>query len=139
MTLIEVLATLTLLSIIGILVWSVFIQGMKNTNDGAMKTRLTQEMNYVQAQLRKIHLNSDEYTITSPTNCNIQVDYIIEEVSTTLLFEDNQICYEITDKVLPLEIYPKRKDESFLIMLSDKNNVRNNVTIQTNLSRLKEE
>lgn len=144
-TLVEILATITLLSVIGILVWSVFIQGIKNTNEGAMKTRLTQEMNYVQATLRKIHQTADNYKITFPTNCSIHVEYNNEGVSSTTLFEDNRICYEIfiegEKKEDLLEINPKGGDHSISIdfVLSDKNNFRNNVTILTNLSRLKED
>lgn len=110
-TLVEILATLSLLSIIGLLVWSVFLQGIKNSNAGSTKITLTQEMNYVQAQLRNIHLTSSYYKISTPTTCSIQVEYGNSTDSsepTFLLLEDSKICYEIDQaKINDIEIAKK--------------------------------
>ena len=46
-TLIELLATITILSIIGVIIWNVFIQGTKYSNTAVTKNRLIQESNIV--------------------------------------------------------------------------------------------
>ena len=143
-TLVELLATITLLSIIVIIIWSVFIQGIKNTNEGATKNKLTQEMNYVQTTLRKIHQTADRYKIIQ-FSCGIQVEYYNSKESseyTIIQFEDARFCYKIeSDKPFPTLIYPKSEHHtiSLNLRISDKNNEKNIVNSQTILSRLKED
>lgn len=168
-TLVELLATITLLSIIGIIVWSVFIQGIKNTNEGATKTKLTQEMNYVQTTLRKMHQTAYKYEIID-TSCSIQIKYYNSKESSkykTLQFDNDQICYKIDNakindikdidtkylediginpadgsfEINNKEIFPKDiyYSISFDLTLKDKTNERNKISTRTNLSRLKEE
>lgn len=148
LTLVEILATITILSIVGILVWSVFLQGTQYSNEALTKNQLTQEANYVQVNLKDIHQNTDEYKIIFPTPCSIRIEYNESDV---FYLENAQICYEMSSfitsddnspiNVLETSIYPKNKHYSisFELILKEKNNEANHIVTHTNLYRLKED
>jgi len=150
-TLVELLATVTILSIVGILVWSVFIQGIKHSNKESTKNLLTQEANYVQFSLKKIHQTSEEYQIKFPSPCSIQIEDLNAPSNPVLNLNNNQICYSINDvtnyddgltfDLSTTSIKPKdiHHSISFQLILKEKKNERNKVITHTILSRLKED
>lgn len=143
-TLVEILATLTLLSVVTILIWNIFIQGTNHTNKESTKNLLTQETNYVQFQLKKIHQTADEYKIIFPSDCSIQIEYSTPK--SIISFDNEQICYEINDITnvdsdtpidLNSNINPKKNQSTISFELILKDN-KHEVVTYTILSRLKE-
>lgn len=143
LTLVELLATLALLSIVTILIWNVFLQGANHSNKETTKNLLTQEMYNVQFNLRKIHQTSDKYIISFPSPCSIK----IENATNTIIFDSNKICYVIQESdgsnfaLVNSWIYPKTAHNNikFKLTLEDTQNENNKINSHTILSRLEEQ
>lgn len=141
-TLVELLAAITIVSIVGLLVWGVLIQGTKYSEQAVTKNQLTQEANIVISTARSIHQNSDEYTITSNTDCGIRIG--------EKDFNHPNICYKVSnlkdsdentinngEDIDPRD--EKYHSISFGLTVEDRENAENAVEIRTELYRLSEE
>ena len=71
-TLVEVLATLVILSIVGIGMWSAFFQGFEYSNKTISENLMIQEANILITNLTKIHQKTEEYEIEND-GCKIVV------------------------------------------------------------------
>ncbi|MEO2074634.1 MAG: prepilin-type N-terminal cleavage/methylation domain-containing protein [Bacillus sp. (in: firmicutes)] len=153
LTLVEVLATITIISIVSIIIWSVFFQGINFSKKATSRNLMLQEMNLLVTNLTKIHQTSSVYEISSsgPNNCEITViskkrDKIqnIDIVQPTQIFNHSQICFnfilDIKNKrtgTSPNTIEPNENDVSITLTASDKNNPDNKVITKSYLYRMK--
>lgn len=135
LTFIELLATITVLSIIGIIIWNVFIQGNKYSQTSISKNMLQQEANLVITNLTKIHQTSAQYEIIS-SSCQISVSITKKDGTTTSqVFDSPTICYSTNFSGI---VDPSQDDINLTITLSDKKNSSNHLDVDTVLYRLKD-
>ncbi|WP_404329435.1 type II secretion system protein J [Mesobacillus maritimus] len=151
-TLTELLVTLAILSFAGILIWSIFFQGYKFSETATTKNRLNQEANIVIANLTNIHQTSEYYKIYNTTPCEIYVEITNTAESATVQtmeFKDSELCFESnSDRETPILITtpdetvvnqdPFYNDLEIEIVVSDKMNPTNKVTVDTVLYRVKD-
>lgn len=134
LTLVEVLATVIILSIISILAWSIFFQGTEYSKKAVSKNQMQQEANVIIASLNSIHKRSIEYSATSK-DCILSVQYTTKSTTKTEVFENSQMCIEAND----FTISPKTTDADIHLTIKEKSNPKNKIEINSLLSRLKEE
>lgn len=153
LTLVEVLATLTIISIVSIIIWSVFFQGLNFSKKATSKNLMLQEINILITNLTKIHQTSSEYEITSSSsnNCEITItskkrDKILNKdvIQPVRIFSNSQICFgfvlDIKNKRSgsdPNKIEPNENDVSITLNAIDINNPDNKVTMKSYLYRIK--
>lgn len=89
-TLVEVLATLTILSIVGIMVWNIFIQGSKYSSNSINKNLIQQEANIMSEQIKNLHKTSSELTILSE-NCSV----LITTEKESITYSNDRYCYNL--------------------------------------------
>jgi prepilin-type N-terminal cleavage/methylation domain-containing protein len=136
-TLIELLVTLTILSLFGVIIWSVFFQGYKFSQNSISKNTLQQEANILITSLKKTHQTSKEYVINS-SSCQVTVNVTKQDNSTqNYVFKNKDLCISLSQNGL---IEPKDKDSSLEINIKiyEINNPNNNFEINTILYRLKD-
>jgi type II secretory pathway pseudopilin PulG len=144
-TLVELLAALTILSFIGILIWSVFFQGSTYSLKSSTKNALQQEANIVITNLIKIHQTSDQYQINS-NGCKLTVTIIKNSIPQTKELSNSKFCISInladteTGKVYSASdpIDPNNYDIHFILTISDLNDNENRVVEDGILYRLKD-
>ncbi|MCP1144173.1 PulJ/GspJ family protein [Lysinibacillus endophyticus] len=134
-TLMEVLATLVLLSIIGLIAWNVFFQGTKYSNIELKKTQMQQEVNYINSKLTDIHIRNETYQIDiAPDSCSFSVLYggSIDE------FKHRGYCINIESYNSPtlLDNPINQKDIDLKLKISDKSNLDNYIEVDIFLHKL---
>ncbi|MDR7001470.1 prepilin-type N-terminal cleavage/methylation domain-containing protein [Neobacillus niacini] len=135
LTLIELLATITILSIIGIVIWNVFIQGNKVSQKSMSKNSMVQEANLVITNLTRIFQTSKQFQLTS-LNCQLSVTFTNQDNTVhTQVFENDQMCFSATNIS---SINPGETDVNFSITVSGRKDINNQVTISSLLYRLKD-
>jgi prepilin-type N-terminal cleavage/methylation domain-containing protein len=145
LTLIEVLATLVILSVAGVIIWNVFFQGYNYSQKAISKNSMQQEANLVITSLKKIHQTSDEYTIANfeESGCSAikisYIEYIITHPTevNNQLFHNARLCISssFTGTINTKDI----NRVPLTITINDKNNPSDSVQIDTILFRMKEE
>ncbi|MBT2644689.1 type II secretion system protein [Bacillus sp. ISL-41] len=133
MTVIELLASLAILSIIGILVWQVFFQGMNYSAKSISKNNMQQEATILTATLTKIHQTSDEYELSNPS-CSIIVQYMRQGTTAVEEFSHPEMCLEID---FTGEVEPDLNDLPMKLTINEKANAENRIVQDTFLYRLK--
>lgn len=133
LTLIEVLASLTILSIVGILVWQVFFQGMNYSSKSASKNKMQQEATILTAKLTKIHQTSDEYELSN-SDCKITVSYTKQGSVTVEEFGQDEMCFEIDFTGV---VDPDLNDLPLKLTIYDPSDAENRIVQDTFLYRLK--
>ncbi|WP_147532519.1 PilW family protein [Bacillus marasmi] len=134
-TLVESLAALTILSIIGVIIWNVFFQGYNFSKNAASKNMMQQEANIIIAHLNRIHQTAVSYKISIPENGTIEITVNERNHSTRkVLFKNSQLLFQI-NKIGKID--PKNDDIDLIITIKDKNNPDNFVEVETLLYRLK--
>lgn len=139
LTLVELLATLTIIAFIGIIIWNVFLQGSKYAQNAGSKNSMIQEANFVIANLLKIHQTSDSYTINQNSSCSVTVTYTKGSVQQTQVFDDQKLCISISLNNLPGTINPNLIDVPLTLTVSDKQNSNNTISVNSTLYRVKGE
>ncbi|MCL6571832.1 MAG: prepilin-type N-terminal cleavage/methylation domain-containing protein [Bacillus sp. (in: Bacteria)] len=143
LTLVEVLATLILLSIVSVIIWSVFFQGYKFSQKAISKNFMLQEANILTTSLTKIHRTLEIYEITSE-NCGIKVTNLKTTPPQDQVFNHPNICFKLLEinnvsgtgpKIT--EPHKNGNDISLKVSVSDKKDPNNNLTIDTFLYRVK--
>ncbi|OIK16959.1 hypothetical protein BIV60_01395 [Bacillus sp. MUM 116] len=135
LTLVELLATITILSIIGIVIWNVFIQGNKVSQKSMSKNSMEQEANLVITNLTSIFQTSKQFQLAS-SNCQISVTFTKQDNTVqTQVFTNAQLCYSATNIS---SINPGETDVNLSITVSDRKDINNQVTISSLLYRLKD-
>jgi type II secretory pathway pseudopilin PulG len=141
-TLVEVLATVTILSIIGITIWQIFFAGYNFSQKSVTKNMLNQEANLVITTLTRIHQTEEEYRIIS-AGCKISVlDKTNKEIA---LFTHPQYCFRAENPIDFSELPPDPhtpstdgNDIELIVRISENSNNTNHVAVRTLLYRLKE-
>lgn len=143
LTLIEVLATLTILSLISVTIWSVFFQGYNYSQKAISKNFMLQESNILFTNLKKTHQTLIKYEIKSE-NCAIKVTNLSKTPPQEQVFNHPNICFKILEinnvkGSGPSTIEPNKiaNDVSLKISVSDKKNSKNSIIIDTFLYRVK--
>ncbi|NMD70530.1 type II secretion system protein [Bacillus sp. DNRA2] len=140
-TLVEGLAALVILSIIGVLIWNVFFQGYKYSQNAVSKNTMQQEANIIITNLTRIHQTSQEYTITN-SNGVVTITATNPDVSTK--FKNSKVNYWIKESKTEVDeqdrtigpVNPKISKMELFIIIKDKQDSRNKVEIETLLYRL---
>jgi prepilin-type N-terminal cleavage/methylation domain-containing protein len=153
LTLIEVLVTLVILSMVSVIIWSVFFQGYKFSQESISKNFMIQETNVITTNLKRIHQTSAVYEIFgSGSSCEIKVvsqkkdpsspDDLLPQV--TQEFEHSKLCFKIIDSEIKEidsnsgdKIEPDFDEVELTISTSERNNTNNSVTIETYLYKVK--
>lgn len=141
LTLLEVLVTFVILSFIGIIIWTVFNNGIKYSNEAISKNQMQQEVNILLTNLTKIHQTSSKYTIQSNSNCTLTVEAEMNEENEVYQFENSKLCFLVTYNSTQGNVIDPLGVDNFLILdvtVSDKNDTANAVKIEAVLSRLKD-
>ncbi|KOY82807.1 prepilin-type N-terminal cleavage/methylation domain-containing protein [Lysinibacillus macroides] len=135
LTLVEVLASIIILSLVTILAWNMFFQGTKYSQKTISKNQMQQEANIIIANLNSIHKRSIEYSVSS-SDCRLSVVYTDQNrAEKEEIFENSQMCIQAND----LTVIPKTTNAEVHLIIEEKNNPNNKIEINTLLSRLKEE
>lgn len=141
LTLIEVLVALSILSIIGIIIWNVFFQGLQYSKKSISKNFMIQETNLLITNLTRIHQTATSYTISKSGSCGFTINV---DGQPKILDLNPNICFEITIGIDNKDanstpINPYRDKVDLKLIARDKNNQSNNnfVEINTILTRLK--
>lgn len=148
LTLVEVLATLTILSIVSLIIWSIFFQGINFSKKATSKNVMIQESNIVISNLTTLHRGKNKYEITSTgtNNCEITITTDISNTEKqTQTFTHPQMCFEFTSDIKnkkvgepePNKIDPNENDVSLTLTIKDNNDPTNKVTTSTYLYRMK--
>jgi prepilin-type N-terminal cleavage/methylation domain-containing protein len=143
LTLVEVLATLTILSMVSVIIWSVFFQGYNYSQKANSKNLMLQEANILAANLTRIHQTIDKYEIKSE-NCSIKVTNLKSTPPQYQVFNHANICFKLVEinnvnGTGPRIVEPNKNgnDISLKISVSDKKDPENNITLDTFLYRVK--
>jgi prepilin-type N-terminal cleavage/methylation domain-containing protein len=134
-TLIELLVTLMILSSIGGIIWSVFFQGSKFTQNSISKNTTQQEANILITTLKRIHQTSKNYTVNSSA-CKVTVTATKQDNTTkNYEFKATNLCISIDHAGT---VIPDNNDISIKLTIYDINNTNNRVEINAILYRLKD-
>lgn len=130
-TLVEVLATLVLISLVTGIIISTLLHSMKYNEMETTKTTLQQEMNYVVAELQRIHRIGDTYTLTIDEN-------VVKIKADTELIISRDYFYEVDGDFIDKVIDPT-KESVYLneFIIKSKKNEKWKVEISTIISRYK--
>ncbi|MEK4403921.1 prepilin-type N-terminal cleavage/methylation domain-containing protein [Sporosarcina sp. FSL K6-6792] len=133
MTLVEALATLTILSMVVVLIWTTFSISTKHSIMETTKLQLQQEANYILTEIQQQHRQLECYTLdiredrVQLFNCK-QTPELIEVISTNYKYKE----YNSGD------IKPKEGNLSFTLTVKDsKKDSKLKVEVVTNISRYK--
>ncbi|WP_312471001.1 type II secretion system protein [Neobacillus sp.] len=142
LTLVEVLATLTILSIVSVIIWSVFFQGYKFSQKAISKNQMQQQTNLLITNLLKIHQSAKAYNIINTnSNCEITVTITNKDNSTrTEIFNHPNMCFKFEIKnAISNPVFPNKvgNDVRLKLTTSDKNDPNNKIIINTFLYRVK--
>jgi prepilin-type N-terminal cleavage/methylation domain-containing protein len=134
-TLIELLAALTILSLIGGIIWGVFFQGNKFSQTSVSKNNIQQEANIIIMNLKKIHQTSKEYTISS-NGCAVTVNATkLDSTTQYFEFKNTKLCISLDRTGY---IQPGSQDLTLNVTIYELMNPKNTVIVETILYRLKD-
>lgn len=140
LTLIEVIVTLAIVSIVGVIIWSVFLQGNKFSQQAMTKNAILQELNILTSNLNRQHQTLSQYDLKSE-NCSIK---LINTTGGDKIFDSSNVCFTILEingvaGPGPKTVKPNvaENDISLKIKANDKKNTANSITIKTYLYRIK--
>lgn len=140
-TLVEVVATIVILSFIGVLISTVLLNSMKFSDTLISKNTMQQQANYILSTLTKIHQQEEEYEITQdPVDA---CSWIVTPASTgiTKTFQDDKLCFTILDtnntSATDIKVEKNDSDIKITLTVADKNQLEHKVVINGYLHRLK--
>jgi prepilin-type N-terminal cleavage/methylation domain-containing protein len=134
-TLIELMAAITILSLIGGIIWGILFQGNRSSQDSISKNNIQEEANIMIMKLKRIHQTSKEYTINS-TSCSVTVNATKQDGSTqNTEFKNAKLCISVDH---PGYIQPSLQDLQLNVTIYELKNPKNTITVDTQLYRLKD-
>jgi type II secretory pathway pseudopilin PulG len=140
MTLVEVLATIVLVSAVVILIWTGVLISSKHNVAETKKLRLQQEANYIIAEVQRIHRSCDKYDLTiSKNEISVKNCILTSSSSKPDITIANTYQYESTPEYIGKLIETKKNDSSinFTLTVRDIKNKKLFVEIPTTISRYK--
>ncbi|PID21426.1 hypothetical protein CSV61_09375 [Sporosarcina sp. P3] len=104
MTLVEVLATLLLVTLVTGLIWTTISISSRSNILETNKLRLQQEGNYISTEILRIHRTCKEYDfVITPTNVSVE-NCEIEKAQESKTFNiSRDFIYSVGDQVIPPE------------------------------------
>lgn len=143
-TLIELLGAITILSIISIIIWNVFFQGLSFTDSLQIETQMQQEANLILASLRKMHRSSDEYSIENSDDPNSS--YITIKNNTSVIeFHNGNFIYKLylitnneQQQIMndtPVIINPNKQHLQIKLIITDRENMNRQYEIEDHIAR----
>lgn len=133
MTLVEALATLTILSVVVVVLWTTFSITAKHSILETTKLQLQQEANYILTEIQHQHRQLECYQLdiredrVQLFNCNENPE-LVKVISKDYKYKEYKSG----------EIKPKEGNLTFTLTVKDsKENSKLNVEIETNISRYK--
>jgi type II secretory pathway pseudopilin PulG len=136
LTLIEVLLSLSILSLVGLVIWNTFVDGVSYSRKALSKNAIQQEAAIISMNLTKIHQNSDEYKILS-SDCIVKVLHQSEGISSTKEFSHPNLC--ISSNETNGVLIPSITDFELDLTIYDTEHPSQKIKLETTLYRLKEE
>ncbi|WP_153732688.1 PulJ/GspJ family protein [Sporosarcina obsidiansis] len=140
MTLIEVLATLVLLSLISGIIWSAILISTKFNIAENSTLHLQQESNYIIAELQRIHRKCDSYTIAITKNAievseckNDKLENLPEYIG--VISQGYEYGPEITEIVTPAKDDLRINNLILTDTLNSERNRKRHVEVSTVISR----
>lgn len=140
LTLIEVLASIVILSIVGVVIWSVFFQGYRYSQDAISKNLMINESNIIMTTLTNIHQTSDLYELQSyDSNCGIRVIQEKNSLVETIDFNHPRMCFSFVINATGISgnIDPTVTDVPITLTINEKGNANNRVSMESLLYRMK--
>jgi prepilin-type N-terminal cleavage/methylation domain-containing protein len=135
-SLVEVMISLTILSVVSLVLWNVLIDGVTYSNKAVSQNTIQQEANLITMNLTKIHQTSEEYEIES-SDCKVSVTYRSEKGTSYKEFTHPQLC--ISSNETTGVFYPGQRDFSLQLQVYDDHYPEKKMNLNTTLYRLKEE
>lgn len=146
-TLVELLAALALVGIIAAIAWTTLSIGFKHTVVETEKTKLQQSANLIMTTLTNQHRRSDSYSLVFEGN-QLKINSCDQAGSCSWNTIDQTYDYtgtvingipidshdSMADKVLDLK--PKTAHTEIKLVLTDLNNPKNSITLETKLTRI---
>ncbi len=137
-TLIELLAALTIFGIFSTIVWAFFFQSFQANNVEMTKNSLQQEANLIINTLQEVHRNSESYLIV--IDDDFKTLEITPDSEASYLFNKSGVLYEIfsTNSFESGDrIYPNNFDFPMTLILTSSENNNLQIKIQTVFSKIK--
>lgn len=134
-SLVEVLATIVIVTLIGFLAWNTFFQGANYSKTAMTKNQMYQEANLIMIELTKNHQNTPKYVINSVDTCSFEVSQLEDSGQTTKIKKShNKLCYSIEH--LPITVDSNTNNIKINLVISDKSNIDNKIRVNIPLHRL---
>lgn len=143
LSLIEVLVTLSILSITGIIVWNVFFQGLSFSQKSISENLMLQEANIIITSLKNNHQSSIKYELESK-NCEV---IITENEASSEVFTHPNLCFKLENLKVgdlnqgqgpaTIEPHKHKQDVSFSLKISERNKEKNSISLDSFLYRIK--
>ncbi|MEL3970894.1 prepilin-type N-terminal cleavage/methylation domain-containing protein [Rossellomorea oryzaecorticis] len=131
LTLIEVLASLALLSVIGLVLWNVFFQGLSYSKKAVSQTAMQQEANMISMELTRIHQSHSTYRLVN-TDCSIEIYDSESSPQPFDTFSHSELCISgITEEI------DSSNSRDLVLTLHDKEHPENKFELTTTLYKLK--
>ncbi|WP_158553308.1 PilW family protein [Peribacillus saganii] len=145
LTLIELLAALTILSFMILLVSGVFINGISYSNKAKSTVMLHEEANYIVTFLTKKHETQKSYTIELDNNPNASMITITDDSGSSQVISSSDYRYSLyensggTDTLMDQRVdisSTSAQSLSFKLVIQDAKNPKNQFELKTIISRL---
>ncbi len=142
LSVVELIVALAILSLVGIIIWSVFFQGYNFSQKAVTKNSIQQEANLIAANLTKIQQTSKSYTISTispprpndPSCTTLKVEYTKQDNSNiTLAFDKAGLCYSVDQT----GTFDPKTNRNIKLTIYAKNDSKNRVDMNIFLYRLK--
>lgn len=146
-TLVELLAALILVSIIAVIAWTTITIGMRHGISETNKTIMQQDMNLMVSSLMAAHRGSEEYSIIFENGhmlinaCDKEGDCKLNEIGGAYNFSGSVInnleVSPSSDAPLIISGFkPRQKHTKVTLKITDLNNEKNFLIVDTTLSRM---
>ncbi|WP_231687986.1 type II secretion system protein [Bacillus sp. FJAT-27251] len=135
-TLVEVLATILILSIAGTIIWQVFFQGYQYSQRALSKNKMLQEVNIISTNILRTHQTEEQYQLKMLTSgCGIS----LSANGHTEIFDHNEICISFNQNGIPDVIKPnvEHAELPFVLRAWERTNIENKVELEARLYRMK--
>ncbi|WP_394187596.1 type II secretion system protein J [Paenisporosarcina quisquiliarum] len=137
-TLIELLAAITIFGIFSTIIWAFFFQSFHANNVELTKNSLQQEANLIINTFQEVHRNSESYLIV--IDADFKTLEITPDSEASYLFNKSGVLYEISSTnsfESGDRIYPNNFDFPMTLILTSSENNNLQIKIQTVFSKIK--
>jgi prepilin-type N-terminal cleavage/methylation domain-containing protein len=131
LTLIEILASLAVLSVIGLVLWNVFFQGLIYSKKAVSQTAMQQEANMISMELTRIHQSHSTYRLVN-SGCAIKIYDSESSQQPFETFSHSELCISGITKEID-----SSSSRDLALTLHDKKHPENKFELTTTLYKLK--